>query len=126
MSYFGGYCHSPSQQVSVRAGDLRRQRIQTKGVSMNQRASQRRRAGVPLGGWSPEDELLKALRDAPEGLTLSECRKVLRPVVGRSRLETALASVRENPRVDETIERRTNDAGRSERYLILRLGAGRR
>lgn len=93
---------------------------------MNQRASQRRRAGVALGGWSPEDELFKALRDAPEGLTLSECRKVLRPVVGRSRLETALASVRENPRVDETIERRTNNAGRSERYLILRLGERRR
>lgn len=88
---------------------------------MGQRAGKRRRAGVPIGGWSPEDELLKALREAPEGLTMSECRKVLRPVVGRSRLETALAAVRQNPRVDETIERRANRAGRPERFLVLRL-----
>lgn len=69
---------------------------------------------------------MRALRDADEGLTLGECRSVLRPIVGRNRIEQALANIRQDTRVHESIERRENRAGRQERYLILRLQTGRR
>lgn len=69
---------------------------------------------------------MRALREADEGLTLSECRGVLRPVVGRTRIEEALTNVRQDTQVQESIERRENPAGRQERHLILRLANGRR
>lgn len=64
---------------------------------------------------------MRALREADEGLTLTECRGVLRPVVGRTRIEQALDNVRQYTQVRESVERRENPAGRQERHLILRL-----
>lgn len=69
----------------------------------------------------PEDVLFRALREAPDGLTVAECRDVLRPLVGRTRLEQALAAVRQSPRVRQSIELRPNRAQRLERQRVLRL-----
>lgn len=69
----------------------------------------------------PEEVLLRALREAPDGLTVTECRDVLRPVAGRTRLEQALAAVRDSPGVRQSIEVRPNRSQRLEKQRVLSL-----
>lgn len=70
---------------------------------------------------SPEEVLFRALREAPDGLTVEECRDVLRPLVGRTRLEQALVAVRQSPRVRQSIEVRPNRSRRLEKQRVLKL-----
>lgn len=72
---------------------------------------------------SPEHVLLQSLREAPYGLTLEECWVVLRPYVGRTRLERAVQSVRETTQVYESVEMRLNRSNRPERQRVLRISS---
>lgn len=72
---------------------------------------------------SPEDVLMRSLREAPHGLTLNECWTVLRPFVGRTRLREAVKAVRESPEVSESVETRPNRSQRPETQRVLRISS---
>jgi len=83
-------------------------------------AEQRGEQGLPPAqGVSAEELIARALRLAPDGLTLADIRKALhRP---REQTDEAIANVRRAPWVTETTETRPNAAGRKRQQVVLRL-----
>lgn len=68
---------------------------------------------------SPEEQLARALREAPDGLTLTQTRNVLTGC-GKDRREEALEAVRSAAWTTETREQRPNRAGHSQSQVVLR------
>lgn len=81
-------------------------------------AADRAARGLPQAPVSEEEQLARALKAVPDGLTLTELRSVLH--CGRERREEAVAAIRRARWVHEAQESRPNAAGRMQRQVVLR------